>query len=82
MRPVCLLVRTKNLRQSDGLHFISDSLRKEGLLHERPYRLAALATSPVLTGEAKMPSFQPPPCVTGEGDRVAVEGALVAIPLT
>ncbi|ERJ90180.1 hypothetical protein HMPREF1992_01856 [Selenomonas sp. oral taxon 892 str. F0426] len=26
MRPVCLLVRTKNLRQSDGLHFISDSL--------------------------------------------------------
>ena len=24
-------------------------------LHERPYRLAALATSPVLTGEAKMP---------------------------
>jgi len=32
MRPVCLLVRTKNLRQSDGLHFISDSL-KMGLLH-------------------------------------------------
>ena len=26
MRLVCLLVRTKNLRQSDGLHFISDSL--------------------------------------------------------
>ena len=28
---------------------------KTGLLHERPYRLAALATSPALTGEAKMP---------------------------
>jgi len=26
MRPVCLLDRTKNLHQSDGLHFISDSL--------------------------------------------------------
>ena len=26
----------------------------KGLLHERPYRLAALATSPVVTGEAKM----------------------------
>ena len=38
--------------------------------------------SPVATGEAKMPYFQPPPLDTGEGDRVAVEGALVAIPLT
>ena len=28
MRPVCLLDRTKNLRQSGGLHFISDSLKK------------------------------------------------------
>ena len=28
---------------------------KEGLLHKRPYRLAALATSPALAGEAKMP---------------------------
>ena len=27
MRPVCCLNRTKNLRQSDGLHFISDSLK-------------------------------------------------------
>ena len=27
MRPVCLLDRTKNLHQSDGLHFISDSLK-------------------------------------------------------
>ena len=27
----------------------------EGLLHERPYRLATLATSPALAGEAKMP---------------------------
>ena len=26
MRPVCLLDRAKNLYQSDGLHFISDSL--------------------------------------------------------
>ena len=26
MRPVCLLDRTKNLHQSDRLHFISDSL--------------------------------------------------------
>ena len=26
MRPVCLLDRTKNLHQSDGLHFISTSL--------------------------------------------------------
>ena len=32
MRPVCLLDRTKNLYQSDGLHFISDSL--EEMLHE------------------------------------------------
>ena len=30
MRPVCLLDRTKNLYQSDGLHFISDSLTKHG----------------------------------------------------
>ena len=28
MRPVCCLNRTKNLHQSDGLHFISDSLIK------------------------------------------------------
>ena len=28
---------------------------KKRLLHERPYRLAALATSPALAGEAKMP---------------------------
>ena len=28
MRPVCLLDRTKNLRQSGGLYFISDSLKK------------------------------------------------------
>ncbi|ERJ90454.1 hypothetical protein HMPREF1992_01718 [Selenomonas sp. oral taxon 892 str. F0426] len=27
MRPVCFLGRTKILHQSDGLHFISDSLR-------------------------------------------------------
>ena len=27
MRPVCLLDRTKNLHQSDGLHFISDFLK-------------------------------------------------------
>ncbi len=29
--------------------------KKKGLLHERPYRLATLATSPALAGEAKMP---------------------------
>ena len=29
----------------------------KGLLHERPYRLAALATSPARTGEAKIPEF-------------------------
>ena len=28
MRPVCLLDRTKNLYQSDRLHFISDSLKR------------------------------------------------------
>ena len=28
MRPVCLLDRTKNLHQSDGVHLISDSLDK------------------------------------------------------
>ena len=27
----------------------------KGAIHERPYRLAALATSPALTGEAKIP---------------------------
>ena len=26
MCPICFLNRTQNLRQSDGLHFISDSL--------------------------------------------------------
>ena len=31
------------------------TLNDRGLLHERPYRLAALATSPALAGEAKMP---------------------------
>ena len=42
----------------------------------RPYRLALLATSPVLTGEANIPQTEkPPPCGTGEGDREAVEGA-------
>ena len=41
MRPVCLLDRTKNLHQSDGLHFISDSLqgrnrpRNQASLYER-----------------------------------------------
>ena len=30
-------------------------ITKKGLLHECPYRLAALATSPALAGEAKMP---------------------------
>jgi len=34
MRPVCLLDRTKNLHQSDGLHFISDSLHKTILNYE------------------------------------------------
>ena len=28
---------------------------KKGLLHERPFRLTAFATSPALTGEANMP---------------------------
>ena len=28
---------------------------KKGLLHERPFRLTAFATSPVATGEANMP---------------------------
>ena len=28
VRPACLLDRTKHLYQSDGLHFISDSLEK------------------------------------------------------
>ena len=28
---------------------------QKGLLHKRPYRLATLATSPALAGEAKMP---------------------------
>ena len=32
MRPVCLLNRTKNLHQSDGLHFISDSYKKCALI--------------------------------------------------
>ena len=31
MRPVCLLDRTKNLYQSDRLHFISDSLMKRAV---------------------------------------------------
>ena len=30
-------------------------MKQKGLLYEHPYRLATLATSPVVTGEAKMP---------------------------
>ena len=40
-------------------------MKKKGLLYERPYRLAALATSPVVMGEAKMPESQPLPCRGG-----------------
>ena len=35
--------------------------------HKRPHRLALLATSPVATGEAKIPSFQPPLRERGRG---------------
>ena len=52
-------VRAKKMRQDGGAEFISASLRdvcmKKGLLHERPFRLTAFATSPVATGEANMP---------------------------
>ncbi|ERJ89790.1 hypothetical protein HMPREF1992_02042 [Selenomonas sp. oral taxon 892 str. F0426] len=41
MRPVCLLVRTKNLRQSDGLYFINDSLEKSTLLTGEQYETMA-----------------------------------------
>ena len=30
-------------------------MKQKGLLYDPPYRLATLATSPVVTGEAKMP---------------------------
>ena len=36
MRPVCLLDRTKNLHQSDRLHFISDSLEISPLSNLQP----------------------------------------------
>ena len=35
MRPVCLLDRTKNLHQFDGLHFISDSLELQKKLLQK-----------------------------------------------
>ena len=41
------------LRKGNATEIIP--IHGKGLLHERPYRLAALATSPVVTGEAKMP---------------------------
>jgi len=33
MRPVYLLVRMKNLHQSDGLHFINDFLKNHTFIH-------------------------------------------------
>lgn len=33
MRPVYLLVRMKNLHQSDGLHFINDFLKNRTFIH-------------------------------------------------
>ena len=43
--------------------------------HERPHRLALLATSPVATGEAIMPLYsKASPARAGEGDRVSGGG--------
>ena len=52
------------------------------MTYRRPYRLAMLATSPALTGEANMPLSQASPVATGEGNCGAVVGALEAIQLT
>ena len=49
MRPVCLLNRTKNLRQSDGLHFISDSLKENPRMFRADFRIdAEISSSPYI----------------------------------
>ena len=53
MRPVCLLDRTKNLHQFDGLHFISDSLDYQRRRGSPLWRASALLLyMPILEGGA------------------------------
>ena len=47
MRPVCFLGRTKILHQSDGLHFISDSLTLKSSVQRRARSRAGRATTAV-----------------------------------
>ena len=54
--PIARSIREHStVRNGGAFLFIIFAIFPVGLLHERPYRLAALATSPALAGEAKMP---------------------------
>jgi len=84
MRPVCFLGRTKILHQSDGLHFISDSLRTQTRKERNPLlkKILLLATGGTIASRETAHGLRP--ALTAEDMGAAIgskDGAIDVVDL-